>query len=61
MATLPGLHPHMVSEYYGPTANRLLQPPGLLARNCGRRTPLVTALAHVVYGTILGGLYRLVS
>lgn len=60
MATLPGLHPHMVSEYYGPTTNRLLQPPGFFALNYGRRTPIVTLMAHAVYGGILGGLYRLV-
>jgi hypothetical protein len=54
MAVLPGLHPHMVSEHYGPTPNRLLQPPGFLALHYGRGTPLVTILAHVVYGGILG-------
>jgi hypothetical protein len=59
MAALPGLHPRMVSEYYGPTPNRLLQPPGFLALNYGRRTPIVTVLAHMLFGAILGGLYRL--
>jgi hypothetical protein len=59
MAMLPGLHPHMVSEYFGPTPNRLLQPPGFLALNYGRRTPLVTMLAHVLFGVILGWFYRL--
>ena len=59
MAMLPGLHPHMVSEYYGPTPNRLLQPPGFLALNYGRRTPIVTTLAHMLYGGILGGFYTL--
>ena len=58
MVMLPGLHPQMVSEYYGPTPNRLLQPPGFLALHYGRGTPLVTMLAHVIYGAILGGLYR---
>ena len=57
MAMLPGLHPHMVSEYYGPTPNRLLQPPGFMALNYGRRTPFVTILAHLVYGGILGAFY----
>jgi hypothetical protein len=60
MAALPGIHPHMVSEYYGPTINRLLQPPGFLALNYGRRTPIVTFLAHLLYGAILGGFYQLV-
>ena len=57
MAVLPGIHPHMVSEYYGPTPNRLLQPPGFMALNYGRRTPVVTILAHVLYGGILGAFY----
>jgi hypothetical protein len=59
MVVLPGLHPHMVSEYYGPTPNRLLQPPGFLALHYGRGTPIVTLLAHVAYGAILGGVYHL--
>ena len=59
MLVLPGIHPHMVSEYYGPTPNRLLQPPGFLALNYGRRTPIVTLLAHAIYGALIGALYRL--
>ena len=59
MAMLPGMHPHMVSEYFGPTPNRLLQPPGFLALNYGRRTPIVTMLAHLLYGGIMGMFYRL--
>jgi hypothetical protein len=59
MVVLPGLHPHMVSEYYGPTPNRLLQPPGFLALHYGRRTPIVTVVAHVIYGGMLGGMYRI--
>lgn len=59
MAVLPGLHPHMVSEYFGPTPNRLLQPPGFLALHYGRATPIVTMVAHLLYGAILGAFYRL--
>ena len=40
MPILPGLHPRMVSEYYGPTPNRRLQPPGFMALNYGRQTPI---------------------
>jgi hypothetical protein len=58
MLVLPGLHPHMVSEYYGPTPNRVLQPPGFLALHYGRSTPIVTILAHVVYGVIIAALYH---
>lgn len=60
MAALPGVHPNMVSEYYGPTPNRLLQPPGFMALNYGHRTPYVALVAHMLYGAILGGLYRVV-
>ncbi len=61
MPILPGLHPRMVSEYYGPTPNRRLQPPGFLALNYGRQTPIVTVIAHVIYGAIIGGFYKLAS
>ena len=61
MPLLPGFHPRMVSEYYGPTPNRRLQPPGFLALNYGRRTPIVTIVAHVIYGAIIGGLYELAA
>ena len=37
-----------------PTLDAVLEPPGLLALNYGRETPLVTLFAHVVYGAILG-------
>jgi hypothetical protein len=56
---LPGVHPRMASERRGPEPTRALEPPGFLALNYGRRTPLVTLAAHVLYGAILGGWYRL--
>ena len=59
MPLLPGLHPRMASEHQGPTPTRQLQPPGFLALHYGRRTPLVTLLAHVAYGAVLGAFYRL--
>ncbi len=55
---LPGLHPRMASEQQGPTPTRQLEPPGFLARNYGRRTPLSVLLAHLLYGAILGAFYR---
>ena len=55
---LPGLHPRMASEQRGPTPTRQLEPPGFLALNYGRRTPLSVVLAHIVYGGILGAFYR---
>lgn len=59
MPVLPGMHPRMASEQRGPSPTRLLEPPGFLALNYGRRTPLVTLFAHLVYGAILGGFYQL--
>jgi hypothetical protein len=59
MPILPGLHPRMVSEYYGPTPNRQLQPPGFMALNYGRQTPAVTIVAHMLYGAIIGAFYEL--
>jgi hypothetical protein len=59
MPLIPAIHPRMVSPYFGPTPNRQLQPPGFLALHYGRRTPLVTLLAHVAYGVILGSFYHL--
>ena len=58
MPLLPTLHPRMASEQQGPTPTRQLEPPGFLALNYGRRTPLSVILAHLVYGGILGGFYR---
>jgi hypothetical protein len=56
---LPGVHPRMVSDYRGPEPTRLLEPPGFLATNYGRNTPLVMLFAHSVYGAILGAFYTL--
>jgi uncharacterized membrane protein YagU involved in acid resistance len=58
MPILPGLHPRMASEQRGPEPTRQLEPPGFLALNYGRRTPLSVLVAHIVYGGILGAFYR---
>ncbi len=59
MPLLPGMHPRMASEQRGPTPTRQLEPPGVLALNYGKRTPVSVVLAHLVYGAILGAFYRL--
>ena len=51
---MAGVHPRVSSERAGPALDAVLEPPGLLALNYGRETPLVTLFAHVVYGAILG-------
>jgi uncharacterized membrane protein YagU involved in acid resistance len=56
---MPGFHPRMASEQHGPSATRMLEPPGLLALNYGLRTPLSVLLSHIVFGTILGSFYHL--
>jgi hypothetical protein len=57
MSFLPGMHPRMANEQYGPTVVRQLEPPGFLARHYGLRTPVSVLAAHVVFGMILGGFY----
>lgn len=61
MPLIPSAHPRMVSEYVGPAPNRRLQPPGYMALNYGRRTPIVLLLGHAGFGMILGSFYQLVS
>lgn len=56
---LPGLHPRMASEHRGPEPTSALEPPGFLGLHYGRMTPLVTLVAHVVYGAALGAFYEL--
>jgi len=59
MPLLPSMHPRMASEEHGPTPTRQLEPPGFLALNYGRRTPVSVLAAHLVYGGIIGAFYRL--
>lgn len=59
MPLLPSLHPRMASEDHGPEPTPQLEPPGFLALHYGRGTPVVTLLAHALYGGILGGFYTL--
>jgi hypothetical protein len=58
---IPGLHPRMASEYSGPVTLKPLEPPGFMALNYGKRTPIATLASHVLYGTILGLFYVPVS
>lgn len=59
MPLLPTLHPRMASEQEGPAPTKQLEPPGFMALNYGRRTPISVILAHLLYGAILGAFYRL--
>jgi uncharacterized membrane protein YagU involved in acid resistance len=51
-------HPGMARPFQGPTPTRQLEPPGFLALNYGRGTPIVTFFAHLVYGGLLGIFYH---
>ena len=59
MSLLPGLHPRMANEQYGPTVVRQLEPPGFMALHYGLRTPVSVVLAHAVFGVILGAFYAM--
>src|SRR5215217_5463645 len=59
MPALPAMHPRMASEQDGPTPTKHLEPPGFMALNYGRRTPISVILSHIVYGGILGAFYRM--
>jgi hypothetical protein len=52
---LPVVHPRMGTGFDAAGSSPLLEPPGFLLLNYGRQTPLVTVLAHIVYGAIVGG------
>lgn len=54
----PAIHPAMASERRGPTVVRRLEPPGFFGLNYGVQTPVTVLVAHVVFGVILGALYR---
>jgi hypothetical protein len=56
---LPVVHPRMGSTLSAADSSPLLEPPGFLMRNYGRGTLVATLLAHVAYGTIVGGFVAL--
>jgi hypothetical protein len=56
---LPVIHPRMGRPSSAAADRPLLEPPGFMMLNYGRRTPLATILAHVAYGTIVGGFISL--
>jgi hypothetical protein len=51
---LSSFHPRMARPFQGPTPTRQLEPPGFLALNYGKGTPIATFLAHLIYGAVLG-------
>jgi hypothetical protein len=51
---LSSFHPRMAFQYQGPSPTKQLQPPGPFALNYGRGTPVVSLIAHMIYGGMLG-------
>jgi hypothetical protein len=57
----PLIHPRMGSPLTAANSTALLEPPGFLMLNYGPQTPIVNILAHIAYGTIVGGFTHLAS
>jgi hypothetical protein len=58
---LPLVHPRMGSPLTGANATVLLEPPGFLMLNYGPQTPIANIVAHIAYGTLVGGFTQLAS
>lgn len=56
---LPALHPRMGTPFSAAGSSPLIEAPGFLMLNYGRSTPAVNLIAHVLYGTIVGGFVSL--
>jgi hypothetical protein len=52
---LPAVHPRMGTRWTDASQTPLLEPPGFMLWNYGRHTALVTVIAHVAYGALVGG------
>lgn len=52
---LPAVHPRMGSPWSDAEETPLLEAPGFLLMNYGRRTLVWTLVGHVIYGAIVGG------
>jgi hypothetical protein len=52
---LPFVHPRMGTPTTAADSTPLVEPPGFMLLNYGRSTPVVTLVAHVVYGALVGG------
>jgi hypothetical protein len=56
---LPVVHPRMATPDTAANEITLIEPPGFLMLNYGRSTFVVTLVAHVVYGALVGLIARL--
>lgn len=55
---LPVVHPRMATADTAANDVALIEPPGFLMLNYGRNTFLITLLAHIAYGAIVGAVIR---
>lgn len=51
---LPIVHPRMGTSMSSLESTALIESPGFMMMNYGRRTPLVSLAAHIVFGAIVG-------
>jgi hypothetical protein len=56
---LPVVHPRMGTPETGANEIALIEPPGFLMLNYGRNTFLISLLAHMAYGAIVGWAVRI--
>ena len=52
---LPAIHPRMGTPWSDSEETPLLEPPGFMLVNYGRRTAIGTLVGHIAYGAIVGG------
>jgi hypothetical protein len=55
---LPVVHPRMATADTAANEVTLIEPPGFLMLNYGRSTFIVTLVAHIVYGALVGLIVR---
>lgn len=58
---LPVVHPRMGTGFDAAGSAPLFEPPGFLLLHYGRQTPLVTIVAHIAYGAIVGAFVSLAA
>ncbi len=58
---LPVVHPRMGTPLSDAGTVALLEPPGFMLRNYGVQTPVVSLIAHVLYGTTIALFLTLAS
>lgn len=58
---LPLVHPRMGTALTDAGSVALLEPPGFMLRNYGVQTPLVSLLAHILYGATIGAFVTMAS